>query len=52
MKAAGKHYESHIYADAHHAFFNDGRPSYHAGASRDAFARTLEIFRTHLAPAR
>ena len=51
MKKAGKHYESHIYAGAHHAFFNDNRPTYHAGASRDAFARTLEIFRTHLVPA-
>jgi carboxymethylenebutenolidase len=51
MKKAGKHYESHIYAGAQHAFFNDERPSYHAGASRDAFARTLEAYRTHLAPA-
>ena len=51
MKKAGKHYESHIYAAAHHAFFNDNRPSYNAAASRDAFARTLEIYRTHLAPA-
>ena len=48
MKAAGKSYESHIYPGAQHAFFNDDRPSYHAGAARDAFARTLEIYRTHL----
>jgi len=51
MKAAGKVFESHIYPGAQHAFFNDERPSYHAGASRDAFARTLEIYRTHLVPA-
>jgi carboxymethylenebutenolidase len=49
MKAAGKRYESHVYPGAQHAFFNDNRPSYHAGASRDAFARTLELFRTNLA---
>ena len=48
MKAAGKSYESHVYPGAQHAFFNDNRPSYHAGASRDAFARTLEFFRTRL----
>jgi carboxymethylenebutenolidase len=48
MKSAGKSYESHVYPGAQHAFFNDDRPSYHAGASRDAFARTLELFRTKL----
>lgn len=49
MKKAGKRFESHVYPGAQHAFFNDDRPSYHAGASRDAFARTLEVFRTNLA---
>jgi carboxymethylenebutenolidase len=49
MKDAGKSYESHVYPGAQHAFFNDDRPSYHAAASRDAFARTLEFFRTRLA---
>jgi carboxymethylenebutenolidase len=49
MKSAGKKFESHVYEGADHAFFNDERPSYHAGASRDAFARTLEAFRTLLA---
>ncbi|HEX3344097.1 MAG TPA: dienelactone hydrolase family protein [Polyangiaceae bacterium] len=49
MKAAGKSYVSHVYPGAQHAFFNDDRPSYHAGASRDAFARTLELYRTRLA---
>jgi carboxymethylenebutenolidase len=49
MKSAGKRFESHVYPGAQHAFHNDARPSYHVGAARDAFARTLEIFRTHLA---
>jgi carboxymethylenebutenolidase len=51
MKKARKYFESHVYAGAMHAFFNDERPTYHAGAARDAFARTLEVFRTHLAQA-
>jgi carboxymethylenebutenolidase len=45
----GKSYESKIYEGAQHAFFNDGRPSYHAGAARDAWARTLMFFNAHLA---
>jgi carboxymethylenebutenolidase len=48
MKKAGKHFESHIYPGAQHAFHNDERPSYHVGAARDAFARTLEVYRAHL----
>jgi len=49
MKNAGKHFESLIYPGAQHAFFNDERPSYHVAAARDAFARTLDICRKHLA---
>lgn len=49
MTGAGKRFETHIYEGAEHAFFNDGRPSYHANAARDAFARTLDAFRVHLA---
>jgi carboxymethylenebutenolidase len=41
MKAASKSFESHIYPDAPHAFFNDTRPSYHPDASRASFARML-----------
>lgn len=48
MKAAGKHFEEYTYPGAGHAFSNDNRPSYNADASRDAFARVLEAFRTHL----
>lgn len=48
MKEAGKSFEYHVYADAEHAFFNDGRRSYHADAARDAFARTLTFFNQQL----
>ncbi|HEY8039548.1 MAG TPA: dienelactone hydrolase family protein [Polyangiaceae bacterium] len=48
MSRAGKRFESHVYPGAHHAFFNDNRPTYHVGASRDAFARTLEALRVNL----
>jgi carboxymethylenebutenolidase len=48
MQKAGKRFVRHTYPGAQHAFFNDNRPTYHAGASRDAFARTLEAFRAHL----
>ncbi|MDB5085289.1 MAG: Carboxymethylenebutenolidase, partial [Bacilli bacterium] len=44
MLQKGKTFESHIYENAEHAFFNDGRPSYHLEASRDAFAKTLNFF--------
>jgi carboxymethylenebutenolidase len=48
MKSAGKRFESRVYPGAQHAFHNDNRPAYDVTASRDAFARTLEIFRTHI----
>jgi carboxymethylenebutenolidase len=44
MKAAGKTFEYHIYPQAHHAFFNDSRPSYQSSASRDAYSRLLGFF--------
>lgn len=44
MEQAGKSFSSHVYTGAHHAFFNDTRRSYHAGAARDAFARVLTFF--------
>jgi carboxymethylenebutenolidase len=49
MKKHGKRYEPHVYEGAQHAFNNDGRPSYDARAARDAFARTLDLFRRELA---
>jgi carboxymethylenebutenolidase len=48
MAAAGKSFEHHVYPEAGHAFFNDGRPSYQADAARDAFARTLTFLRDAL----
>ena len=48
MKQAGKSFEAHVYPGAMHSFFNDTRASYHVGAARDAFARTLELFRRTL----
>jgi len=46
---AGIAHDVEIYEGAQHAFFNDTRPSSHAPeASEDAWARTLEWFRTHL----
>jgi carboxymethylenebutenolidase len=44
MKDIGKHYESHVYEGAHHAFFNDTRSSYNAAAARHAWARVLSFF--------
>jgi carboxymethylenebutenolidase len=48
MRKAGKHYAGHTYPNARHAFFNDSRPTYNVLASRDAYARTLMHFNTHL----
>ena len=49
---AGASTESEIvrYADAEHGFHCDERPSYHAEASADGWARTLQWFASHLAP--
>lgn len=44
MKNAGKSFESYIYKDAHHAFYNDTRSSYQMEAARDSFSRTLQLF--------
>jgi carboxymethylenebutenolidase len=48
MQKHGKRFDHHVYEGAQHAFFNETRPSYNAAASRDAFARTLELFRREL----
>jgi carboxymethylenebutenolidase len=49
MARAGVAFEHHIYPGAPHAFFNDTRRSYRAGAARDAWARCLTFFAAHLA---
>lgn len=51
LKNAGVSFESVVYEGAHHAFFNDGRPSYDADAARDAFVRTLSLLGRTLAVA-
>jgi carboxymethylenebutenolidase len=48
LRRAGKRFESHVYPQAPHAFFNDTRPAYHVDAARDAWARTLMFFATEL----
>jgi len=48
MERLGKRYEKHIYENVLHSFFNDSRPTYDVRAARDAFARTLALFRTVL----
>ncbi len=51
MARAGVAFEHHIYPGAPHAFFNDTRRSYRAGAARDAWARCLTFFAAHLVTA-
>jgi carboxymethylenebutenolidase len=51
MKAQGKRFEHHIYPGVAHAFFNDTRANYRVDAARDAWARTLSFFASHLANA-
>ena len=49
LRDLGKDATLHIHAGAEHAFFNDTRPEvYDADASAEAFARTLDLFRTTL----
>ena len=48
LKQAGKEGEVYVYAGAGHAFMNETRPSYHADAARQAWARTLAFFQKNL----
>ena len=48
LKAQGKTYEAHIYADAPHGFHNDTTPRYDPEAAALAWERTLTHFKTHL----
>ena len=46
----GKDIETHVYPGADHAFFNDTRPEvYDADAAADAWRRTIDFLRRHLA---
>lgn len=50
LRGMGKDAEAVVYPNAGHAFFNDARPeAYQADAAADAWRRTLEHFRKHLA---
>ncbi|BBD73844.1 carboxymethylenebutenolidase [Sulfodiicoccus acidiphilus] len=44
-----KDFELKLYPGAVHAFFNDTRPTYNEAAARDAWERTLRLFRGALA---
>ncbi|MFN2223973.1 MAG: dienelactone hydrolase family protein [Chloroflexota bacterium] len=45
----GVPHQVHLYAGAHHAFFNDTRPVYAPEAAADAWERTLDWFARYLA---
>jgi carboxymethylenebutenolidase len=48
LRKAGKPAEIFIYPGAGHAFMDDTRPSYHADAARQGWARTLAFFQKYL----
>jgi carboxymethylenebutenolidase len=48
MQSSGKEFESFIYDEAPHAFFNDTGPRYRAEAANLAWQRTLQFFEKHL----
>jgi carboxymethylenebutenolidase len=48
LQAADKQYEIKVYPGAPHSFFNDTRESYRPEAARDAWAKSLELFRAEL----
>jgi len=51
LRKGNKVFQTKIYSGAGHAFFNDQRiDSYRPEAAKDAWQRTLQFFRTHLAP--
>lgn len=52
LRAMGKTVDLQIYDGADHAFFNDTRPEvYNEDAARDAWLRTITLFRQALSPA-
>jgi carboxymethylenebutenolidase len=48
LKASTQSWKINVYPGAGHAFFNDTRPSYNAGAAGDAGNETLAFFRRYL----
>lgn len=51
LRDSGTTFEVKVYEGAPHSFFNDTRPSYRPAASRDAWEKTIALFRRALAPA-
>ena len=50
MQDAGKTHDFKTYEGVDHAFFNDTRPDvYDADAANDAWGRTIEFLKSHLA---
>ncbi|MCU1244453.1 MAG: clcD 4 [Acidobacteria bacterium] len=50
IRKLGKSVELHVYPNADHAFFNDDRPEvYNPEAADDAWRRTLDFLRKHVA---
>ena len=48
LKAAGVHYQMHIYPGTQHGFHNDSTPRYQEAAAKLAWKRSVAFFRTHL----
>jgi carboxymethylenebutenolidase len=51
LKAAGVHYEYHVYPGTEHGFNNDTTPRYDQAAAKLAWQRTVGFFKRHLASA-
>jgi carboxymethylenebutenolidase len=50
LKAAGKDYEFHMYADAGHGFFYHDRPAYRQEQAVDGWGKVFDFFGRHLQP--
>ncbi len=48
LKAAGKSYKVHFYAETNHGFHNDTTPRYDKAAAALSWERTIEFFRLNL----
>jgi carboxymethylenebutenolidase len=48
LREANVRHEVHVYPDADHGFHCDQRASYHAPSARDAWEKTLRLFREEL----
>lgn len=48
LKASGKPFTAHIYANTNHGFHNDTTPRYDGTAAELAWSRTIDFFNVHL----